>query len=500
MGTPSSPSLGKSAHNLAHPMQNSSKPTPFEPYEVDLKEELSGGEDLLPEVALGLLRGHERLVLLHSAGGVPRRFSLLGFDPVVGLDHPPGHPQEIATYAQLQAAAKVACTGAVPGPFAGGFLGALSYDFGAANLDLKLPADLGPESLGQPKIVGGVFTDFVVWDHAAESVTLVLNRKRVDFDERRGTIIGELNAREDPVLSARELFQAEPVFLRDTAAAIHEGRVEEVRQAIYRGDLYQANLAHWIRGRATGDAVDVYCALAEVNKAPYMGFASWPGGALLSASPELLLELGRDSSGDWIATTRPIKGTAPRGATPAQDQDRAAELLASAKDRAELAMIVDLERNDLGRVAKAGGVSVGEFPRLETFAAVHHLVADVTATLKPGEHAYSLLASVFPGGSITGAPKLASMELIAELEGRERGFFCGALGFVDSRGAACFNILIRTILWRDAEHGDRAAEVAMAVGGGITWASDPALEDEETLHKAASLLSALGVKELRDAP
>jgi para-aminobenzoate synthetase component 1 len=485
-------------------MHNSSKPTAFEPHIVDLKEEFSGARTLAPASVLGMLRKHDRLVLLHSAGGKPRRFSLLGFDPVVALDDCPGDALEIATFEQLRVATEVQCTGFVPGPFAGGFLGALSYDFGAANLDLELPADLAPESLGQPKIIGGVFTDFVVWDHEAESISLVVNRSRTDFETRLRTVLKELDRSALPAPSASSTFQAEPVFFRDTAAVVHEQRVEATRQAIRRGDLYQANLAHWIRGRVTGDAVDVYRALAEENEAPYMGFASWPGGALLSASPELLLELVRDSSGDLVATTRPIKGTAPRGATPAEDKARADQLLASAKDRAELAMIVDLERNDFGRVARAGGVTVGEFPRLETFAAVHHLVADVSAILKPGENAYSLLASVFPGGSITGAPKLASMELIAELEGRERGFFCGGLGFVDSRGSACFNILIRTILWRDdagdADQGDQPANIAMAVGGGITWASDPRLEDEETLHKAASLLSALGVQELRDAP
>ena len=481
-------------------MQITSNPTPFEPYTVDLKLELSGGGDLAPEVALGRLRGHDRLVLLHSAGGMPRRFSLLGFDPVTALDRPAGDPLEITTFEQLRAVTKVHSSGPVPGPFAGGFLGALSYDFGATNLDLKLPADLAPESLGQPKLVGGVFTDFVVWDHEAQSVHLVLNRSRPDFDARLREAMTELAWDGEPTKTG---FQADPVFLRDTRAAVHEQRVEATRQAIRRGDLYQANLAHWIRGRVTGDAVDAYCALAEENTAPYMGFACWPGGALLSASPELLLDLAEDSSGDLIATTRPIKGTAPRGSTPQEDQALADQLLASAKDRAELAMIVDLERNDLGRVAKAGGVTVGQFPRLETFAAVHHLVADVSAILKPGETAYSVLASVFPGGSITGAPKLASMELIAELEACERGFFCGGLGFVDSRGSACFNILIRTVLWRDkgrADSGERQAEVAIAVGGGITWASVPKLEDEETLHKAASLLSALGVRELRDAP
>jgi len=163
-------------------------------------------------------------------------------------------------------------------------------------------------------------------------------------------------------------------------------------------------------------------------------------------------------------------------------------LLGSEKDLAELAMIVDLERNDLGRCARPGGVRVEVFPRLETFATVHHLVADVAADVRPGVDAFDLLAALFPGGSITGAPKLASMDAIAELEGEGRGFFTGSLGFVDTRGHAAWNILIRTLVWRPRS---RDGEVSFHVGGGITWSSDAAAEERETMIKGAGLLHAL---------
>jgi len=260
------------------------------------------------------------------------------------------------------------------------------------------------------------------------------------------------------------------------------------------GVIYQANLAHRITLQLRGDPLDVYLRLRRVNPAPYMAFLRWdpttstpgagcPQGALLSASPELLLEFDGAR-----ALTRPIKGTAPRGADPESDARAALALLGSEKDLAELAMIVDLERNDLGRCARPGGVRVEVFPRLETFATVHHLVADVAADVRPGVDAFDLLAALFPGGSITGAPKLASMDAIAELEGEGRGFFTGSLGFVDTRGHAAWNILIRTLVWRPRS---RDGEVSFHVGGGITWSSDAAAEERETMIKGAGLLHAL---------
>jgi len=247
-------------------------------------------------------------------------------------------------------------------------------------------------------------------------------------------------------------------------------------------------VAHRLTRSVEGDPADLYLRLRAANPAPYMGYAAWEGAALLSSSPELLLQL-EDEGGVRVARTRPIKGTAPRGATPEEDRARAAALCASEKDRAELAMIVDLERNDLGRVAEVGSVVVEPFPRLQSYAAVHHLVADVAARPRAGVDALDVLAALFPGGSVTGAPKLRAMEIIAALEGEGRGFFTGSLGLIDLRGRALFNILIRTLLWRRV--GPARGEASFRVGGGITWASDPEAEDQETLAKARALAAAL---------
>jgi len=239
----------------------------------------------------------------------------------------------------------------------------------------------------------------------------------------------------------------------------------------------------------SADPIDLYLALRRWNPAPYMGYLGTETTTLLSSSPEMLLEC---SAGKL--RSRPIKGTLPRGRTLAEDRIRAKELLASEKDRAELAMIVDLVRNDCSRVAEVGSVRVGPLPELESHASVLHLAADVTAQLAPGRTALDALGALFPGGSISGAPKLRSMEAIAALEGEGRGFFTGSLGFLDCAGNGLFNILIRSLVVRSKEVAGvskSSQEVTFWVGGGITAASDPAAEERETRVKGARLAAAL---------
>jgi anthranilate/para-aminobenzoate synthase component I len=372
----------------------------------------------------------------------------------------------------------------LPGPFRGGFLGALSYDLGVwGERALRVAA----EPWGFPLAGGGLYTDFVVRDEERGESWLVLGEDpgdaRPSVAERRDELL-ELLCAAAPASSVRA-----GALVRHVSADEHRRRVEVVRDRIARGDVYQVNLAHRFSARVHGEAHALYARLRVVNPAPYMGFVAWEDGALLSASPELLLEYDGTQ-----ARTRPIKGTRRRDPDPDLDRDLAAELLASEKDRAELVMIVDLERNDLGRAAEPGGVRVEGLPTLASYAHVHHLMADVIARPRPGVDALGLLAALFPGGSVTGAPKLRAMELIAALEGEGRGYFCGALGFVDLRGHAIFNLLIRTLQWRPRpELGTREGEVSFRVGGGITWSSDAAAEERETLEKAAGLLQALGL-------
>ncbi len=433
------------------------------------------------DTALARLRTHRSLALLDSASGEPRRFSVLAFDPL------PVAVERVAKFAELRELwreLELFPGDDVPGFFAGGMIAALAYDLG---VDGERALRVAPEPWRFPLVLGGLYVDFLVRDEARERTWLVLGHEpgddRAPVDDRRRAIERELAL--EPEL-ARVRLRGE--LTRSTSSTEHRSRIERCREKIAAGDLYQANLAHRLTAELDGDPLELYRRLRRANPAPYMGFVAWDvaserRGALLSSSPELLFEFdGR------TARTRPIKGTIARSNDPLEDQRRRDALLASEKDRAELVMIVDLERNDLGRCAKPGGVRVEGLPTLASYARVHHLMADVVAELCDGVDAFDVLAALFPGGSISGCPKLRAMELIAELEGEGRGFFSGSLGCVDLRGRASFNILIRSLLWRPkGAHG----EISFRVGGGITWSSDAASEDRETLDKAAGIVDAL---------
>jgi len=375
----------------------------------------------------------------------------------------------------------------LPGPFRGGFLGAIAYDAGVWGEGLDLPV----EPWEQPSWMGGLYTDFLVWDHGRDAAWLVLGEEpgdgRSSAREREEVVIAALEAGPQtlPLAAVHDLE-------RHVSVTEHCARVEAAREMIAEGEIYQANIAHRFTCEIDGSPLDQYLALREVNPAPYMGYLASgaeerPEWALLSASPELLVEF------DGLrATARPIKGTAARAEDEEEDLRRARALLESAKDRAELAMIVDLARNDLGRVARGGTVRVDEFPKLRSYEGIHHLMADVTAEVRDEIDGFELLRAMFPGGSVTGAPKLRAMEAIAELEEEGRGFFTGSMGYASLDGSAAWNILIRTMVWRPRpEAGPMRGEVSFRVGGGITWGSDPAAEDAETLLKAERLMRAV---------
>jgi para-aminobenzoate synthetase component 1 len=271
-------------------------------------------------------------------------------------------------------------------------------------------------------------------------------------------------------------------------------RVELLRDAIAQGELYQANLTRRLESPFSGDPWPLYPRLRAGNPAAFgayldLGVSAEGPRALLSASPEAFLAV--DATG--LVTTDPIKGTRPRGATRADDRLLACELLGSAKDRAENVMIVDVLRNDLGRVAMPGSVRVPRLCRLERSGAVQHLVSRVEAQLREGAGPVDLLRAAFPGGSITGAPKIRAMELLADLEPVARGPYTGTLGWVGPDGAMSTSILIRTFV----ADGRR---LTLHVGGGITWRSDPAAEWDETVAKARGPLRAIGAYEVEALP
>jgi para-aminobenzoate synthetase component I len=347
----------------------------------------------------------------------------------------------------------------------GWWAGWLSYDLGR-QIE-ALPA-LAEDDLGLPPLALGRYDAWLEFDHERRAVEL------------RGEGSGDLLARAlraaPPVPPHRELAGWESSLPRGR----YERAVERAIEYIRAGDVFQVNLSHRLASDWHGDPFALYGRLRETSAAPFMALVRLGGADIVSASPERFLAV----RGDRIET-RPIKGTRPRGSDPESDEALAAELASSAKDRAENVMIVDLARNDLGRVARYGSVVVDDLWGLERHPGVHHLVSTVTARLRPGTGPADVIRATFPPGSVTGAPKVRALEIIDELEPVRRGPYCGAIGWIDPAGDLELSVAIRTFV----AAGDR---LHLHVGGAVTADSDPAEEWRETMHKASRLLAAAG--------
>jgi para-aminobenzoate synthetase component I len=392
-------------------------------------------------------------------------------------------------------------TRTVPGlpPFQGGAAGLFGYDL--CHHVERLPRPRHDE-FRLPDLAVGLYDWVLAFDHHARRAWLISTGFPLrDPRDRRARAANRLDAVRQWVRTARpggglrlggprlgedRLCPQYPLKDRPyvTSNFSRPSYLEAVRRAVeyvHAGDCFQVNVAQRLLAPAGVPPLELYGRLRERNPAPFAGyFQLGDRAAVLSASPERFV---RVEAGD--VETRPIKGTRPRGATPAEDAARKVELLASAKDRAENVMIVDLLRNDLGRVCRYGSVKVESVCRLETFRYVHHLVSEVRGRLRDGLGPMDLLRAAFPGGSVTGAPKVRAMEIIAELEPTARGPYCGSLGYVGFDGTMDTNILIRTMT---AARG----WLQFPVGGGIVADSVPEREYDETLHKAEGLLRALG--------
>jgi para-aminobenzoate synthetase component 1 len=257
----------------------------------------------------------------------------------------------------------------------------------------------------------------------------------------------------------------------------YEAAVQRALAYIRAGDIYQVNLSQRFQAPCQEDPFDIYLRLRARSPAPFAAFLRYPDFAVLSSSPERYL---RFDPATRQVETRPIKGTRPRSPDPHEDLALARELLHSEKDRAENVMIVDLQRNDLGRVAETGSVRVTRLFEVESYSTVHHLVSTVEARLADGRDIVDLLCASFPGGSVTGAPKIRAMEIIDELEPVARGVYTGAIGYIGFQGPADLSIAIRTMVIKDGV-------ASFSVGGGIVADSEPGLEYDETLHKGAAM-------------
>jgi len=264
--------------------------------------------------------------------------------------------------------------------------------------------------------------------------------------------------------------------------------VESIRRYIAQGDVYQVNMSQRFAGEFAGDPFELYAEMYQANPAAFFSYINAGDHQVVSTSPERFIRLE-----DGLVETRPIKGTRPRGASVDEDSRLREELEGSRKDDAELSMIVDLLRNDIGKVCRAGSVRVSAHKRVEGYKNVYHLVSVVEGTLDEGRSAVDLIRATFPGGSITGCPKIRSMEVIDELEPVRRHVYTGSIGYLSFHGSLDLSIAIRTATIS-------RGQLVFSVGGGITYDSDPSLEYEETLHKGRTLMKALGAIEAGAAP
>lgn len=359
-------------------------------------------------------------------------------------------------------------------PFAGGAVGWFAYDL-ARRIE-RLPVQAADwEQL--PELAVGIFDWAVLVDHATRHAWLVGQGRDPHTRERWPQLLRFW--RQPTNTPLRRPFRVLATPRPNLTIAQYKAAFHRIQRAIRAGDCYQINFAQRFAAPAEGDPWTAYQALRHLNPAPFSAYLTTPYGQVLSSSPERFLQV----RGGQVET-RPIKGTRPRGATPAADAVLAQDLLASPKEQAENLMIVDLLRNDLGRVCIPGSIQVPQLFELERYATVQHLVSTVTGRLAPGQDAVSLLRACFPGGSITGAPKIRAMQIIEELEPQRRGIYCGALGYLGFDGAMDTNIAIRTLVYSNAT-------IRCWAGGGILYDSEPDQEYRETIHKAAALLRVL---------
>lgn len=358
-------------------------------------------------------------------------------------------------------------------PFVGGLIGNLAYDFGR-RLE-QLPA-LALDDLGLIDAQFGLYAWALVSDHQLGTTHLVFH-PALASDERQRL----LQLFSQPVPGPSAAFRLQSPMRADLSEAEYRLAIERIQAYIQAGDCYQVNFAQRFRAPCQGDPWTAYRALRAACPTPFAGYQRLgEGSALLSLSPERFVRLERQGQ----VETRPIKGTRPRGKTPAQDQAEAEALLASPKDRAENLMIVDLLRNDLGRSCRIGSVRVPELFVLESYPNVHHLVSSVTGELAADKDALDLLAGSFPGGSITGAPKIRAMQIIDELEPTRRGPYCGSLLYLDVRGEMDSSIAIRSLLVKDGQ-------ISCWGGGGIVADSHWQAEYQESITKVKILLETL---------
>jgi anthranilate synthase component 1 len=382
-------------------------------------------------------------------------------------------------------------------PLTGGMVGYLSYDL--VRRFERLPS-IAVDDVPVPELGMMLATDLVVLDHYDGSAILVANAvlaADADEDARRAAYhhaVGRLDAMTTalsrptpPMISTVERAGPGDVVSR-TPAGEYQKAVDQAKEAIRAGECFQIVVGQRFERATDADPLDVYRVLRATNPSPYMYLLRFDDFDIVGSSPEAHLKVSAEDGGVRRALLHPIAGTRWRGATLEQDNALAAELLADPKERAEHVMLVDLGRNDLGRVCRAGTIEVPDFARIERFSHVMHIVSTVTGELRDDRSAFDALAATFPAGTLSGAPKVRAMEIIEELEPTRRGLYGGTVGYFGFAGDMDMAIAIRTALMR-------AGVAYVGAGAGIVADSDPASEEQETRNKAAAVLAAIAAAE-----
>jgi len=363
-------------------------------------------------------------------------------------------------------------------PCLGGILFALSYELGRC---YERIGELADDDLNLANLYAGIFGCVLVIDHREKSSFLICT------DKKSKSIYRELTRKINSILQEKRTTNTRQFKLKSNWSANlskeQYGQLfNQVQDYIQAGDCYQVNIAQRFKAKCEGSSWQAYCQLSDANSAPFSAFINTGEADILSLSPERFIQLRGTQ-----AETKPIKGTRPRGQSAEQDQLLQNELIASKKDQAENLMIVDLMRNDLGKTCKPGTIKVPQLFQLQSFHSVHHLVSTVVGQLEASESAFSLLASCFPGGSITGAPKIRAMNIIDQLEPHRRSYYCGSIGYIDIRGNMDSSISIRTLVRKD-QH------IYCWAGGGLVSESNQQDEYQETFDKVSRILPLLVAK------
>ncbi|MFJ4454458.1 aminodeoxychorismate synthase component I [Pseudomonas sp. NPDC089392] len=430
-----------------------------------------------PATYFARLRQAPGAILLDSArpGAERGRFDLLSAWPLQHLQAQPG--EDGRTFLQrLRAGLAQLGHAQLPEgselPFAGGLIGYLSYDFGR-RLE-HLPC-LAVDDLGLPDAQLGLYAWALVSDHLHGTSQLVFHPSLAGSERER--LVSLFEGADNAEAGG---FQLLAPMAGDLQPEQYRDAFDQVQRYIQAGDCYQINLTQRFRAPCQGDPWQAYQALRQACPTPFSGYQQLAdGSALLSFSPERFIRVSQGQ-----VETRPIKGTRPRASDPGEDARNAEELLHSPKDRSENLMIVDLLRNDLGRTCQIGSVKVPELFSLESYPNVHHLVSSITGQLASDKDALDLIGDSFPGGSITGAPKIRAMQIIDELEPARRALYCGSLLYVDVRGEMDSSIAIRSLLIKDGQ-------VSCWGGGAVVADSEWQAEYEESIAKVRVLMQTL---------